>query len=141
MADTQHVVNALNHLLAIHHRSLPIYLASARPYVRPQDEPAVQSLRAIAADQQLLVERIGSMIIELDGLIRYGEFPHRYADWHDLSVPFLLARAIEVQERDIGRIEKCVAWLSDAPRARALAEEALGQAKAHLETLREPAAA
>lgn len=137
MADSAHVVNVLNHLLAIHNRSLPMYLASARPWARRQDEPTVQGLLEIAAANQRLVDRIGAMIIELDGVVRSGEFPHRFADWHDLSASFFLARALECQERDVVRIAKCVEWLADAPRARALAEESLGEAKAHLETLRE----
>lgn len=141
MADTQQVVNVLNHLLAIHNRSLPMYFSSARPYARPQDAATVESLLEIAKANQRLVDRIGAMVIELDGVVRYGEFPLRYADWHDLSVEFYLARAIESQERDILRITKCVEWLADAPRARALAEESLGEAKAHLDTLRELAGA
>ncbi len=137
MADPQHVVNVLNHLLAIHNRSLPMYFYSARPWARRQDEATVDLFLEIAAANRCLVDRIGAMIIELDGVVRYGEFPLRYADWHDLSVEFYLARAIESQERDIVRITKCVEWLADAPRARALAEESLGEAKAHLESLRE----
>jgi hypothetical protein len=137
MSDSQHIVNVLNHLLAIHNRSLPMYFYSARPWARRQDEATVKTILEIAAANRKLVDRIGSMIIELDGVVRYGEFPLRYADWHDLSVEFYLARAIESQERDIERISKCVQWLADAPRARALAEESLGEAKAHLDTLRE----
>lgn len=137
MADTQHVVNVLNHLLAIHNRSLPMYVASSRPWTRAKDKPIVAALLEIAAAHQRLVDRIGAMVIELDGVVRSGEFPMRYADWHDLSAEFILARAIEAQERDIVRITKCVEWLADAPRARALAEESLGEAKAHLEALRE----
>jgi hypothetical protein len=137
MADSQHVINVLNHLLAMHNRSLPMYVGSSRPWTRPQDEPAVAAILEIAVDHRRLVERIGAMVIELDGVVRFGEFPLRYADWHDLSLEFILARTIELQERDIVRITKCVEWLADSPRARALAEEALGQAKAHLETLHE----
>jgi hypothetical protein len=137
MADTQQVVNVLNHLLAIHNRSLAMYIGSARPWARRKDEPAVKALLDIARANQRLVDRIGAMIIELDGVVRYGEFPLRYADWHDLSVEFMLVRALEGQERDIVRITKCIEWLANAPRARALAEEALGEAKAHLDTLRE----
>jgi hypothetical protein len=137
MVDSQHVVNVLNHLLAIHHRSLPVYVSNSRPWARPQDEPAVQAILEIAAAHRQMVDRIGAMVIELDGTVRFGEFPLRYADWHDLSIEFILARTIELQERDIVRITKCVEWLAAAPRARALAEEALGEAKAHLETLRE----
>lgn len=133
----EQTVRVLNHLLAIHHRSLPVYLLSAPPWSRRRGEPAVEALHAIAHANQKMVERIAGLIIELDGVIHYGEFPHRFADWHDLSVKFFIERAIEYQQLDLARIEKCVEWLEGAPRARALAEEALGEAKAHLETLQE----
>jgi hypothetical protein len=137
MTSDDQTIRVLNHLLAIHHRSLPVYLQSARPWTLRQGEPALEALHAIAQAHHKMVERIAGLIIELDGVIHYGEFPHRFADWHDLSLSFLLQRAIECQERDIVRIEKCVQWLEASPRGRALAEEALGEAKAHLETLQD----
>ena len=135
--QNQHTVNVLNHLLAIHHRSLPVYLRSAPPWTRRRGDTAVEALGRIAAAQSALVDRIGAMIIELDGAVRYGEYPMVFAEWHDLTVGFLLSRAVDGQLHDILNIEKCAGWLEDAPRARALAEEALGEAKGHLETLQE----
>lgn len=141
----ERIVNVLNHLLAIHYRSLPVYLESAQPWTRRPGEPAIKVLREIAEHHHHMVERIGELIIENEGVVRYGEIPMRFADWHDLSVDFHVARAIECQHQDIDRIEKCVQWLEGAPRAKALAEEALGEAKGHLESLLElrdkPAAA
>ena len=84
-----------------------------------------------------MVDRIGAMIVELQGVIRYGEFPRRFADWHDLSLDFILGKLIVMQQLDIDRIAKCVEWLDDSPRAKAIAQEALGEAKAHLESLEE----
>lgn len=139
MNNTQ-VVAVLNHLLAIHHRSLPSYLKSANPWTRQKNDPRLPALLGIADDHERMVGRIGEMIIELDGAVRYGEIPMRYADWHDLSIDFLLQRAIESEKLDIERIQRCIEWLEDAPRARALAEESLGEAKAHLEILEELAA-
>lgn len=135
MANTEHTINVLSHLLAIHNRSLPVYLNSARPWTRRQGEPAVEVLQEIADAHLRMVDRIGSMIVELDGVVRYGEFPMRYAEWHDLSADFIVARAIEAQQQDIERIERCIEWLEGAARAKALAQEALGEAKAHLEAL------
>ncbi len=84
-----------------------------------------------------MVDRIGEMIIEMEGIVSYGEFPMKYTGWHDLSMDFLIGRCIEAQQLDIARIEKCVGWLQGSPRAKVLAEEALGEAKAHLEALEE----
>ena len=132
-----HIINVLNHLLAIHNRSLPVYLRSAPPYAGRNGQQALELLDSIADAHFAMVDRIGAMIIELHGVIRYGEFPHRFADWHDLSLDFILNKLIELQQLDVARIDKCVQWLDGAPRAKALAQEALGEAKAHLESLEE----
>ena len=137
MPNSEQTVNVLNHLLAIHNRSLPVYLRSAQPYVGRNGDAALELLDAIADAHFAMVDRIGEMIIELNGVIRYGEFPHRFADWHDLSLDFLLGKLIELQRLDIDRITKCVQWLEDSPRAKAIAQEALGEAKAPLESLEE----
>ena len=49
----------------------------------------------------------------------------------------LLHPLIEHQQIDVERIARCVAELHDDRPARVLAEEALGAAKAHLESLEE----
>ena len=141
MGNIEHTLNVLNHLLAIHNRSLPVYLRSARPWSGRDGEAAMEVLDAIAEADFAMVDRIGAIIIELDGVVRYGEFPHRFADWHDLSLDFIVAKVTELQKLDIQRIQKCVEWLEGSPRAKALAQEALGEAKAHLESLEELAAA
>ena len=137
MANSEHTVNVLNHLLAIHNRSLPVYLRSAPPWTGRNGEAGMELLDSIADAHFAMVDRIGSMIVELDGVIRYGEFPHRFADWHDLSLKFILNKVYELQQLDVERISKCVQWLDGAPRAKALAQEALGEAKAHLEAVEE----
>ena len=132
-----HIINVLNHLLAIHNRSLPVYLRSARPWTGRNGEAGLALLDSIADAHFAMVDSLSSMIIELHGAIRHGEFPHRFADWHDLSLSYMLDKCILLQKLDIERITKCVEWLEGAPRAKALAQEALGEAKAHLESLEE----
>ena len=139
MPDSEQTVNVLNHLLAIHNRSLPVYLQSARPWAGDGGDEGVEQLDAIAGAHFVMVDRLGTMIVELQGVIRYGEFPHRFADWHDLSLEFFQEKLVELQQLDIERITKCVEWLEGSPRAKAIAQEALGEAKAHLESLQEPA--
>ncbi len=137
MANNENTVNVLNHLLAIHNRSLPVYLSSATPWTASKSDAGLQTLLDIADAHFQMVDRIGAMIIELQGIVRYGEFPLRFADWHDLSLSYIVGRTIELQHRDIERIEQCVDWLVASPRAKALAQESLGEAKAHLEALEE----
>jgi hypothetical protein len=44
---------------------------------------------------------------------------------------------IQYQERDIDLISDCVEQLNGAPMAKAIAEESLGAARAHLDSLNE----
>ncbi|HRX80376.1 MAG TPA: hypothetical protein P5307_14995, partial [Pirellulaceae bacterium] len=58
-----------------------------------------------------------------------------YTGYHDLSFDFLLNEIIKEQKEDIATIESVVSKLSLVPLAKALAEETLGAAKGHLESL------
>ena len=60
-----------------------------------------------------------------------------YTAWHDVSFDFVLDKMIDKQRQDITAIEECVEQLTLAPLAKSVAEEALGAAKGHLESLEE----
>ena len=132
--DTNEVLNRLS---VIHNRSLPMYLSYASPTWRWGDDAARQTLGHIVDDQKEYVDRIGAMILDNDGTVRSGEFPMSFTGLHDLSFDFLLGKLIEHQKRDIDVIADCVDDLRRNPLAKALAEEALGAAKAHLQSLEE----
>jgi hypothetical protein len=85
-------------------------------------------------------ERVCDLVQQLEGRVDLGSFPMQFASLHDLGLKYLVARAIEYQRRDIHVIEKCVDGLRLVPAARSLAEETLGMAKGHLESLEEIAA-
>ena len=127
----------LNRLIVIHSRSLAMYLAYATPSWHRGEEQARRVLEHIVADQEAIVERLGETILEENGTVAYGTFPTEFTAYHDLSFDFLLQKLIQYQRRDIAEIEKCVEGLTHSPRASALAQEALGAAKAHLESLEE----
>jgi hypothetical protein len=127
---------ALNRLLTVLERSLPMYLSYARPWTHPGDEKAVKTLKHIVEDQQQMAERVGQAVLDL-GPIELGEYPIEFYDWHDLSLDFLLSKLVICQKRDIARIESCVSELQADRAAAALAEEALGAARGHLEALEE----
>lgn len=126
-------VATLNRLLQIHYRSLPMYLSSARPWVPHGHEKAAAALDLIVADQTRMVENISNELLNVGGDIDLGEFPMTYTDLHDLSVDYVLGELVEAQRRDVAAIEECVAELGGDP----LAQEALGAAKGHLESLEE----
>jgi hypothetical protein len=130
-------VAVLNRLLALHSRSLPSYLASARPYCRRGDERAREVLDHIFADHQLMVDQIATLIAEERGVPNLGTYPMEYTDLHDLAIDYVIGLVIAQQKKDIATIETCVAEIGDHARGRALALEALGAAKGHLESLEE----
>ena len=127
----------LNRLLAIHCKSFPQYLRWSRPHVPAGRGEELEAVQAIAQDQDVMAERISRMIVDADALPRSGEFPMEFTDLHDLDIDFLLRLAVRYQEQDIGAIQQLVDRLHTAPAAKATAEEALGMAKGHLDTLRE----
>lgn len=131
------VIYWLNRLLAIHCRSFPQYLRWSRPHVPPGRHEELASIESIAADQDALGDRISRMIVDGDALPRSGEFPMEFTDLHDLDVDFLLRLAVKYQGQDVAAIGQLIERLQAAPAAKAIAEEALGMAKGHLDTLAE----
>jgi hypothetical protein len=129
--------DVLNQLSVLHNRSLPMYLSYAAPWMGRGNEAAAQTLAQIVVDQQQTADRFGEMILENDGEVAQGQFPLAFASLHYLSFDFLLPKLIEHQKRDIAAIELCASRLSSSPLAKAVAEEALGAAKRHLDSLLE----
>ena len=127
----------LNRLIAMHNCSLPAYLTYAAPAWHRGDEAAKETLRLVAADQRETSERLAAMVLQQHGLVDNGKFPIYYTGYHDLSFDFLLGEIIKEQKEDLVEIEAVVSQLSLVPLARALAEETLGAAKGHLESLNE----
>ena len=127
----------LNRLLVLHHRSLPVYLSQAMPWLHRNNAAAQETLQSIAADHRATVDRLGEMIVAEGGVPTYGEFPLRYTALHDLSLAYLVTRMIEYERQLIQRITECADLLRMNPTAQALALESLGAAKAHLQSLEE----
>jgi hypothetical protein len=134
--SSKSTIEVLNRLFILHTRSLPMYLSYAQPSWHIGDEVAQETLQSIVEDQRAMAERLGEMILEI-GPVNEGGFPTVYTAYHDLSFDFLVDRMIESQRRDIAAIEQCIARLTLVPMAKAIAEESLGAAKAHLEALQD----
>jgi hypothetical protein len=127
----------LNRLLAIHCKSFPQYLRWSRPHVPAGRGEELESIEAIALDQDVMGDRISRMIVDGNALPRSGEFPMEFTDLHDLDIDYLMRLAVRYQEQDVVAIQELVERLQTAPAAKAIGEEALGMAKGHLDTLRE----
>ncbi len=104
---------------------------------------AASVLALIVEGQRKLAGQVAEWILDHGGQPEPGDYPLAYSDanWHFVGLGYLLRPLIEHQKADIERIARCVAELRDDRSARVLAEEALGEAKAHLESLEELAGA
>jgi hypothetical protein len=129
--------DVLQRLLAIHGRSFPRYLAYADPWTHAGDKRAMEAFQHIVADQELMIDRIGAMLVEEGRPADPGPFPMEFTSVNFLSLDYLIRRAIGYQTADVGALAQCAQQLHLAPAAKAVAEEALGLAKGHLETLQE----
>jgi hypothetical protein len=127
----------LNRLLTTLYRSLPIYLTYAVPWTHRGEEQALATLRNVANQQKEMASRIGRYLLEHHGPLEMGEYAIDFLDLHDLSLDFLITRLVEAQKHDVATIQRCVEQLKPDRQASALAEEALGEARAQLEILEE----
>lgn len=134
--DKPGIYNALNRLLTILERSLPMYLSYASPWTHKGDEKAAAALANIVEALKRLAVRVSELVLEV-GPIDVGEYAVEFYDMHDLSLDFLLSKLVEYQKRDIAALEKCAEQLQSDRHAADVAEEALGTARGHLETLEE----
>ena len=115
-----------------------MYLAnSTRAWFSQDDTVARETLDAIAADQQATVARLSQMVMDQSQAVTMGSFPMEFTSLHDLSLDYLVGRAIEWQRRDQSLIEAAAAELDADTDEKALAEKAVGAAKGHLESLTE----
>ena len=130
-------IDVLNRLYATHNRSLPIYLSLATPYAPVNSEKASAALRHVVEDQKLMVDRLGEMILDLGGDLEPGEYPMVYTSLHDLEIDYIIGQVILQLKRYIVIFADCADQLNLVPMAKALAEEALGAAKGHLDSLEE----
>ena len=127
----------LNRLLAVVSRSFPQYLQYARPYVPVDRKDVVEVLESVVADQSGMADRIARMICDGQGLPKPGDFPLEFTGAHDLGIDYLVGMATGYQRQDIAAIQQIVEGLRFAPAAKSLAEETLGLAKGHLQSLEE----
>jgi hypothetical protein len=134
---TFETIPVLNRLLAILCRSLPAYLADARPWTRIGRHEIQTLLDRLAADQQKYARRVANAISQRGARPDAGRFPAEFTAKNDLALDFLFREVVAHQEHDVAMIERCAAELETAPPLHALAEEILGNARGHLDILLE----
>ena len=129
--------DVLNQVFTILARSFPMYLVYAHPVGTAGRQQALDLLDSIRSEQETLANRIGDFIQKSGSAARIGDFPLGYSDWHDLNLDFILKLLADYQRQDIEALENCAEQLRLAPAALALAEEALGLTRGHLELVEE----
>ena len=115
----------LNRLLALEQYSLANYLLQASPWVRHGDEPLFETVRSIAADQEVAAARIAAILVQRHGYAESSQFPTRFPAYNYLAMNYLARKLID-------EIARCVEQLDGDPEAKQLAEEVLASEKHHL---------
>jgi hypothetical protein len=126
---------ALNELVVILNRSLPMYLSHAAPWVAYGHQEAQQTLDLLVADARHYATRISELLVARRHTVDLGEFPMAFTSLHDVSLDFLIEHLIAHQKRDLYRIEAITNRLSGDPEARAVAHEVLTNGQSHLKAI------
>ena len=130
-------IDILNRLLGVYNASLVSYIKYAAPWVANGQEGSMSLVNDAIEDQERSVKILGERILELGGIVQPGAFPLTFTSFHDVSLDYLLNILLVTQQDDIAVIQQCVDSLEADTRDRAIAEEVLGNAQAHLETFQE----
>ena len=136
---TANVPDILNHVLATLNRSFAMYLSYAMPYFSQHDDAARAEFENLVADQKNYVKKLGEMVVNYHRRADMGDFPMAYTDCHDLSLDYLIRQMTKLHQDDLRVIEKAERELAAArdPAALALVQEILGNARGHLENLKQ----
>ncbi len=128
-------LDLLDELVRLHRFSLIRYLRYADPWA--ENREATEVLRQISDMQEATAERLETVILEHDGPLPVGDFPLEYTSLNDVALQYVLPKAVAYQRALIAALRDAVDQLDNEPRLQAMVEEALGEAKGHLETLEE----
>ena len=130
-------IDILNRMLGVYNASLVSYIKYAEPWVAYGQEESMALVKDAIEDQERSVKVLGERILELGGIVQPGAYPLTFTSFHDVSLDYLLNVLLVTQQDDIDVIQQCVNSLEVDTRDRAIAEEVLGNAQAHLETFQE----
>ncbi len=130
-------IDILNRMLGVYNASLVSYIKYAEPWVAYGQEESMALVKDAIEDQERSVKVLGERILELGGIVQPGAYPLTFTSFHDVSLDYLLNVLLVTQQDDIDVIQQCVNSLEVDTRDRAIAEEILGNAQAHLETFQE----
>jgi hypothetical protein len=129
------VTDVLNQLLHLLCRGLPSYAVEVNPWMQPGDDSIRQALVNLGDDRRLFARRTIQAILDHGGNPDPGLFPLEYTGLNDVSIEYLTGELIDSLQMDIEILESLSDQLADMPDLFALAQETLGNTKAHAEIL------
>ena len=112
---TFEAIPVLNKLLTLLCRSLPAYLADARPWTRIGRHEIQTLLDRLVADQQRYARRLAEAIGQRGARPNTGHFPVEFTAKNDLALDFLFREVVAHQEHNVAVIERCAAELEPRP--------------------------
>ena len=127
-------------LLVLLRRSFVQYLRYAHPYGMPAKGETADVLADLLADQDVLAARVTERLEAAGAAVPNIEFPLSFTDTNDLSIEFLIERAIRHTRQDLAKLEGLGDSLALQASLRSLVDEAKGMLQSHLESLQELAA-
>ncbi|QDU57478.1 hypothetical protein [Aeoliella mucimassa] len=125
----------LTELLVLLRRSFVQYLRYAHAYGMPTTSEITDVITDILADQDLLADRVAERLEASGCPIPNIEFPLSFTDTNDLSIEFLLQRAIRHTQQDLAKLDAIAEQLTRQASLRSLVDEIRGMTQAHLESL------
>lgn len=125
----------LNQVLHVLTRSLPAYLACARPWASADTDPICEALATLADDERRYALLVAEAIVRLGKRPAPGVYPKAFWDLNDLEPRYLLGRVVACHAGDVESLRACCDALRDVSALRDLADEILGNAQGHLEVL------
>ena len=137
MLNASQTCASLNRLSVAHSRSLTVYLQYAPPWLEKGNEEVTTVLEQIVSDQEATADRISTMIQSAGEDVDPSKFPISFTGLHDLSSEYLVSLMIESQREIISISEQAISELAADAMSQAVAQESLGAAKAHLDSLLE----
>ncbi len=99
-------IPSLERLLKLLCRSLPAYLANARPWAQTRHHEIQAALDRLVTDQQMYARRVAEAITQCGGRPDPGRFPASMAAKNDLGLEFLLQEVIDDQQRAAAAVER-----------------------------------
>jgi hypothetical protein len=127
-------LRVLSQTLARQSSSLLLYLRGAWPWTPASDQPAIDRLRSLQAEEFDATRKLGEFLLKNRGTPSGPVFPEEFTTLHFVGLDHLLPRLVSFQQWLLQGCEIDLAKLTDA-KARALGESLVEMNRRHLAEL------